>query len=173
MTGEPTAEAFDEFFRATRPNLIGQAFLLVGDEALAQDLVQEAMSRAWLNWRRVGRLDNPGAWTRRVMCNLAMSEFRRERLRRKHSTVDGARVPPPEVEALDLAAALQTLPPRRRRALVLHDVAGVPIDEIASGLKVPAGTVRSWLSRDRAALAERLGYDSQSPKGRDSHDELR
>jgi RNA polymerase sigma-70 factor (ECF subfamily) len=67
----------------------------------------------------------------------------------------------------DLVAALMTLSPHEREAIVLHYLADRPIDEIAREMKVPAGTVKSWLSRGRSRLAERLSVDE--PKEMTQH----
>jgi RNA polymerase sigma-70 factor (ECF subfamily) len=155
--------SFDEFFRREFPRLVGQAYLLVGSQQLAEDLTQEALARAWVRWGRVSQLENPEAWARRVLYNLALND-RRWRRRRHRSGLPNvvAADPGPEdsvvgsVIGSGLLAAVLALPADRRRALVLHDVAGVSVDEIAAQLGVPSGTVRSWLSRDRSALAERL-----------------
>jgi len=153
--------SYDEFFRAVFPRLVGQAYLLTGSQAVAQDLAQEALARAWARWRRVGALDRPEAWVRRVLHNLAVDEARWHGRRRRLPLADVAAPAGPDVEAMTVAAALQVLPPSHRRAMVLHDVAGVPVDEIAEEIGVPSGTVRSWLSRDRALLAERLSAENE------------
>ena len=154
---ESDAESsYDGFFRAVFPRLVGQAYLLTGSQELAQDLAQEALVRAWAQWRHVSTLDRPEAWVRRVLHNLAIDEARWRGRRHRLPLADATAPAGPDVEAMTVAAALQALPPPRRRAMVLHDVAGVPVDEIAEELGVPSGTVRSWLSRDRALLAERL-----------------
>jgi RNA polymerase sigma-70 factor (ECF subfamily) len=66
-------------------------------------------------------------------------------------------VPPMSVDLVALVEALRSLPTQQREAIVLHHMAGVPIDQIAAQLGVPVGTVKSWLSRGRVALARRLG----------------
>jgi RNA polymerase sigma-70 factor (ECF subfamily) len=63
-----------------------------------------------------------------------------------------------------LVAALATLPANHRRALVLHYLADLPVDEIAERERVAAGTVKSWLHRGRAALAARLGRPDPEPE---------
>jgi RNA polymerase sigma-70 factor (ECF subfamily) len=161
-------EAFDQFFRSVRPRLVGQAYLLTGDQATAQDLAQEALEASWSEWSTVGVLDDPEAWTRRVLHNRAVSEVRRrgwwqQRFGRE-SEVAG-----PDVTGVLVARALSELPIKRRRALVLHDVAGVPVDEVANELGVPSGTVRSWLVRDRARLARKLR--SEFPSSQKSKEE--
>jgi RNA polymerase sigma-70 factor (ECF subfamily) len=64
--------------------------------------------------------------------------------------------PEPDVEALELARALDTLPPPQRTAIVLHDAGDLSVADVARELDVPEGTVRSWLSRGRKALAAEL-----------------
>ena len=61
------------------------------------------------------------------------------------------------VETLALVEALRTLPIRQRQAIVLHHLVGLPVEEVAQTLRMPAGTVKSLLSRGRRALAARLG----------------
>jgi RNA polymerase sigma-70 factor (ECF subfamily) len=148
-------EEFDAFFRAHARSLIGQAFLFTGDLAQAQDLANEALARAWERWGHVRALESSLAWTRRVLYNLAVSEWRRAKVRSRHGEsprpVEG-----PDVDALALADALRSLPELQRQAIVLHDAAGVGVREIARELGVPEGTIRSWLTRGRAALAAQL-----------------
>jgi RNA polymerase sigma-70 factor (ECF subfamily) len=66
---------------------------------------------------------------------------------------------PPEVsvETLALVEALRALPVRRRQAIVLHHLAGLPVEEVAQTLRAPAGTVKRLLSRGQRALAAGLG----------------
>ncbi|MGI8699694.1 MAG: sigma factor [Nocardioidaceae bacterium] len=51
--------------------------LYCGDPEVARDLAQEALTRAWVHWRKVRRMDRPDLWVRRVALNLANSHFRR------------------------------------------------------------------------------------------------
>jgi DNA-directed RNA polymerase specialized sigma24 family protein len=67
------------------------------------------------------------------------------------------RVPAVSVEALALAEELRVLPLGWRKAIVLHHLVGMPVEEAARTLGVPAGTVKTWLARGRRALAARLG----------------
>jgi RNA polymerase sigma factor (sigma-70 family) len=66
--------------------------------------------------------------------------------------------PPPDLpgEHLDLHEAIRSLPPEYRSVVVLHYLVDLPVDEVAAVLAVPLGTVKSRLSRARAALATRL-----------------
>ncbi len=164
------ADTFDDFFRSAKQPLLAMAFVLTGDLSLAQDLTQEALMRTWTRWARVASFDDPHAWTRRVLYNLAMSHKRRDRVRRE-SLVDRARsTPAPSDSYLMLASALRSLPENQVQALVLHDGAGLSVAEVALAMKVPEGTVKSWLSRGRAAAAKSMNSTDPTPKeGHDPH----
>jgi RNA polymerase sigma-70 factor (ECF subfamily) len=72
------------------------------------------------------------------------------------------------VEHLDVVAALNDLPLAQRRAIVLHDLDGMSVAEVAKEVGAPEGTVKSWLSRGRASIAEALSTRASAPpiKGR-------
>jgi RNA polymerase sigma-70 factor (ECF subfamily) len=151
---------FDVFFRDQVARLVGQAYVFTGDLAQAQDLAHEALARAWERWNEIRLLDDAAAWTRRVLYNLAVSEWRRAKVRSSDGLIPRS-IEGPDVEAMALADALRTLPEPQRHAIVLHDAAGVTVPEIARQLGAPEGTIRSWLTRGRAALAERLRLDDE------------
>jgi RNA polymerase sigma-70 factor (ECF subfamily) len=94
-----------------------------------------------------------------VVVNLARRRFRRRAmldriLRRQHAE---PALPPSAVgEHLDLHAAIHGLSPEFRSVVVLHYLADLPVDEIATVLDVPVGTVKSRLARARTTLAARL-----------------
>jgi len=148
---------FDDFYHAHFRELVVQLRAYTGDPGQAQDLVQEAFCRAFTAWDRVSRYDDPLAWTRRVAWNLAHNRWRRLRTarawlqRQRETHVAG---PSPDRVALDIALA--KLPPKQRRAVVLHHLADLTVAEIAAQEQVAEGTVKSWLHRGRAALATHL-----------------
>ena len=119
--------------------------------------------RAWLRWGTVGGYDDPEAWVRRVAHNLAVSRWRRARklVLRASVPVAGTEMPGDRIPIL---AALQALPVPERRAIVLHHVAGLPVTEVATELRVPEGTVKSWLSRGRTRLANELDRLEHEPR---------
>jgi RNA polymerase sigma-70 factor (ECF subfamily) len=165
VDGDDSA-SFDAYFRTAMQSLIGMAYLLTGDLQVAQDLTQEAFLRTWSRWHRISKYDDPLAWTRRVLYNLIISRSRSNKVRRR--SVDAPRsVPPPDESHLMLAAALRSLPETQMRALILHDGAGLSVREVAFEMKVPEGTVKSWLSRGRSTAARSLNASS-TPKG-DGH----
>jgi RNA polymerase sigma-70 factor (ECF subfamily) len=166
--GEPEAghtSSFDAFYVASAPSLIRQLHAMTGDLGEAQDCVQEAYARAWQRWSRLGTYDSPEAWVRTVAWRLAVSRFRRARVGRGVLRREGPpdEVPSPGPEHVALVAALRQIPQLQRRAIVLHHLAGLSVEEVAAETSSPSGTVKARLSRGRAALAALLTDDS--PEG--------
>ncbi|MGC5290106.1 SigE family RNA polymerase sigma factor [Micromonospora sp. DT231] len=156
---------FDDFYHAHFRGLVVQLTAYTGDLGQAQDLVQEAFCRAYARWDRIAGYEDPVAWVRRVAWNLGHNRWRRLRtaqrwLLRQRET----HVPEPSPDRVALHAALSTLPPNQRRAVVLHYLADLTVAEIAAQERVAEGTVKSWLHRGRAALATQL---------RDTNEEVR
>ena len=149
---------YDELYAACGDRLVRQVYALTGDLAEAQDVVQEAFVRAWQHWRTVQVHPDPEAWVRTTARRLAVSRWRRLR----NSRVAWQRYgPPPDQAAVGpqtvaLVAALRQLPEAQRRALVLHHLGGLTVDEVAAETGSPAGTVKARLSRGRTALAALL-----------------
>jgi RNA polymerase sigma-70 factor (ECF subfamily) len=158
---------FNALYAAHYTSLTTQLYAYFGDRHEAQDVVQEAFCRALARWRQLDRYDDPVAWVRRVAWNLATSNVRRLRIaaafRHRHRP-EHASAPDPGRVAL--FAALRTLPPRQRQAVVLHYVADRPLTEIAGSLGVSLNTCKSWLHRARTALARELATSATgSPHG--------
>jgi len=109
---------------------------------------------------KLAAYDDPAAWVRCVAWNLAVSRWRQ--LKRlvafSHDLVQPI-VGEPTGLHIDLLRALKALPARQRQALVLHYVGGMSIVEIAGMTGAAEGTVKSWLHRARALLAQRLEGD--------------
>ena len=147
--------SFEDFYAATVDRLLGHLFLVTGDLHAAEEIVQEAFTRASLRWTHLRDYDVPEAWVRRVAMNLAAERARRLRRRTRAILRAGPppHVPQVSVEALDLLEALRALPIRQRQVLVLHHLVGMPVDEVAQTLALPSGTVKSALARGRRALA--------------------
>lgn len=154
--------AFDEFYIGTRLHLLRQLTMMTGDREQAADVLQEAYARAWQRWRRVSRLNDPMAWVRTVAWRVAISQHRRslvasDRLRRYFAPEVAADPGPASDRVLDLRAALQLLTPEHRRALVLYEMCGLSVAQVAVETEVAEGTVKSRLARARTALAAALG----------------
>ncbi|SCG37297.1 sigma-70 family RNA polymerase sigma factor [Micromonospora coxensis] len=156
-----TDQEFTEFYLATYRRLVGQLYVLTGSRHDAEELVQEAFSRALARWATVSAYDAPDAWVRRVAFNLAFSR-RRQALRAATALLRVDREPRHEVDRSDAVAvveALRAVPMRHRRALVLHYVVDLPVREVAAELGVPENTVKTWLRRGRQQLHEAFRDD--------------
>jgi RNA polymerase sigma-70 factor (ECF subfamily) len=150
---------FESFYAAAFHRIAGQLVVVTGDLQDAEDVTQEAFARASLRWSRVRTYDIPEAWVRRVALRLATDRFRqaRRRLAALRRVEVEPRMPAVSVEALALAEELRALPLTWRKAIVLHHLVGMPVEEAARTLGVPAGTVKTRLARGRRVLAARLG----------------
>jgi len=158
----PDQASFDDFYVATRETVLGQLTAMTLDRELAADAVQEAYTRAWQRWARVSQLDNPTAWVRTVAWRIAVSQFRRKAVANKF--LPRAQPEPtasegvPEI-GLDVIAALRALSHDHRRVLVLHEMVGMPVRDIAVETGLSEGTIKSRLSRGRERLGAVLGPD--------------
>ncbi len=155
-----TDEEFEEFYAHSVKHLVGQVYLMTGDLHEAQDVVQEAFVRGWARRSRLERDGRPEAWIRTVAWRLAVSRWRRRgrtaaawRLR-DHGVPDAA--PAPDAESVVMVAALRQLSDRQRRVAVLHYVCDLTVEQVAAETGVSAGTVKTHLSRARAALRPHL-----------------
>ncbi|MEV4411157.1 SigE family RNA polymerase sigma factor [Catellatospora sp. NPDC049609] len=159
-TVTPTGE-FEDFYQTHFSNTVLLVYSFTADMAAAQDVAQEAFARAWQRWNTVSGYGDPLAWVRRVAINLANSRWRRLRTARKYldrqRPEHAADVSPDHVMVV---AALRRLPKGQREALVLHYLADMPVEDVALHLEAPVGTVKSWLSRGRAALAGALSIEA-------------
>lgn len=154
------AEGLQELYETSYRRLVAQLAAITGSASEAEDLVQEAFARALQRWSSVRDVDNPEAWIRVVALNLQRSRWRRATrgaavMLRLRASYDDA--PPPSPDHVTLVEAMRTLPPAQREALVLFHVADLSVEQIATQLGVPSGTVKARLSRGRAALAAELG----------------
>jgi RNA polymerase sigma-70 factor (ECF subfamily) len=156
-----TEQAMGELYHACYRRLVAQVYAFTADVAEAQDVVQEAFARALARPGGLSDVDSPEAWLRTVAVNVVRRRWRRRKLldtillRDRPITRLVQAAPGPE--RADLRQAMATLPEPFRQVVVLHYFADLPVDEISALLEVPTGTIKSRLSRARAALAERLG----------------
>jgi RNA polymerase sigma-70 factor (ECF subfamily) len=151
---------FEEFYVATWPRLLRPLVLITTDRADAEDVLQEAFMKAARDWTRVGELDQPGAWVRRVAINAAIDVHRRRtRQRSAYQQIGEARSLPSDAMSLEVAEALRELPVAERQVLVCHYLLSMPVAEIADELARPSGTVKAQLVRGRKQLADRLRFD--------------
>ena len=150
-----------ELYHACYRRLVAQVYAFTTDLTEAQDVVQEAFARALARPRGLSDVDNPEAWLRTVAVNVVRRRWRRRKLLDaillRDRPVTRVVEAPPGPERADLRNAMAGLPDAYRQVVVLHYFADLPVDEVARLVDVPVGTVKSRLSRARAALAEQLG----------------
>lgn len=169
----PDEAGFRAWVSYRSPGLRRKAYLLSGDWYTADDLVQDTLIALYTTWPRVARGNNVDAYASRMLVHKFIDEKRRP-WRRQHVTEHvpertdlGAREAFERVERRDgpLASALATLPTQQRAVLVLRYTDDLSVDEIARVLELPAGTVKSRLSRGIEALRAHLeahGYTAAS-----------
>ena len=150
-----------ELYHACYRRLVAQLYAFTTDVSEAQDVVQEAFARALARPKGLADVENPEAWLRTVAINVVRRRWRRRKVLDAIMLRDRPTVrltePAPEPERADLRAALARIPTQFREVIVLHYLADLPVDEVAAVLGIPVGTVKSRLSRGRAALAAMLG----------------
>jgi RNA polymerase sigma factor (sigma-70 family) len=138
------------FARERGPALVGYARLLTGDTATAEDLVQDAVVRAWSRRRAGADIRWLEAYVRRAVLNGWVDRCRRERAwrERAHLLLDDDIVSPERsvVDRAHVAAALAQLPPRERACTVLRHYDDLTVPEIARRLDLSEGTVKRYLS---------------------------
>ena len=153
---------FSAYMSARQPALYRTAYLLAGDHAAAEDLLQTAFAKLYLSWDRIRDREALDGYVRRIMVNENTSLWRRAWKRREHSS-DSL----PDRGAVDtyddgmggeLWSFVQTLPPRQRSVIVLRYYEQLSEAEIADVLGVSVGTVKSQASRALAALRARAPH---------------
>jgi RNA polymerase sigma-70 factor (sigma-E family) len=145
---------FEAFVEARSGRLLGTAVLLTQDRALAEDLLQTALAKAWFAWSRIE--GDPEPYVRRIVVNTYMSWWRR----RWNGEVPSQAVPE-HADAdrhagadarHDLATALARLPKRQRAVVVLRFYEDMTERQVARLLGCSVGTVKSQTSKALAKL---------------------
>jgi len=137
-------ESFVAWATAAQHRLLRTAVLLTGDHHRAEDLVQEALTKVALRWRRL-RHQQPDAYARQVMVRDNISWWRKHR-REQVRAADPPTTPSadPSVDRrLDLERALAALTPRQRAVVVLRYYDDLTEQQTAEAMGVAVGTVKS------------------------------
>ena len=159
--GPDAVATVEALFRSEYRSLVRLAALLLDDRGAAEEVVQDAFVQLQVGWDRVRDPARAPAWLRSAVLNGARSRLRRRGVRRRHlqavpvhheSAAEGAER---SDEHRRVMAALRTLPPRQREALVLKFYAELSEAETAAAMGVSAGSVKTHVHRGLAAL-ERL-----------------
>ena len=164
-------EEFDSFVRARTHALLRSAYLLTGDQQLAEDLVQSALARTHQSWKRLTDSGNAEAYARRTMYHLQVSWWRRRRVAEVMPDSMPDRAGPDDHAGtvslrLTLRAALDQLTAKQRAVLVLRFFEDCSEREVADLLGITLGTVKSQtakaLARLRAIAPELADVDSRN-----------
>ncbi|WFF02757.1 SigE family RNA polymerase sigma factor [Micromonospora sp. WMMD964] len=157
-------EQFREFVAARSAALLRTAYLLTGDWATAEDLLQTALTKTYLAWKRLGGIEAVEPYARRVMVNTSTSWWRRRWHGERPTEVLPERAGVDEIEQqLDrdlLWRHLKQLPNRQRAVLVLRYYEDMSEAQTAAMLDISPGTVKSQTSRALATLRRRMGADA-------------
>lgn len=170
MSRPPTDDEFAELVHACWAGLYRTAYLMLGDAAEAEDLVQTALAKTYASWRKVRSLEAAPAYARTTMVNTASSWFRKKGWRNEQPTEDlpehryeqGHEADPTtRPTVLD---ALTQLPPRQRAVIVLRYYEDLSVAQAATALGITEGTVKSQTSAAIDRLRALLG-DAVLPIG--------
>jgi RNA polymerase sigma-70 factor (sigma-E family) len=161
-------DAFRAFFERHHAELARFAWMLIGERAAAEDLASDAMLAVWRQWDQARRARSQIAYARGIVANLAKARIRaavRERRRnmlfwqRPTEASDG----PDTAAVVDVRAALDRLPLRRRACVVLRHSLELSERETADALGISVGTVKSQTSKGLAELRRLLGPPKDGP----------
>jgi RNA polymerase sigma-70 factor (ECF subfamily) len=170
VDGDP--DAFAALVSRHRDRLWAVALRTLGDREEAADALQDALLSAY---RAAGSYRGEAkvtTWLHRVVVNACLDRVRRRQARPTVPLPEqGGSAEPADPHdalgaretALEVEAALAELPVEQRCAILLVDVHGMPVDDVAAVLGVPSGTIKSRCSRGRARLALSLGHLRNRP----------
>lgn len=167
-----TAAEISAFVDRSWATLYRTAYLMTGSSDDAEDAVQEALAVVVQKWDRVGRTDDPTAYSRRIIATQAYRRARRRRLElerlvlwrraERDASVDGA---DHHARRDELVAALLRLPPRMRAAVVLRFYGDLSEQEAAAVLRCSKGAVKSQSHKGLARLRELLSAVNSDGEG--------
>jgi len=161
------APDFDALFVAGYPRLVNTVSFICGDRDVAADCVADAFERAYVRWRKVGRLEDPLGWIRRVAVNRATDVHRRRT--RGHRALQRLASRPDPSHQMDVsmtdaasfhdsevAVAVAELSPQQRAVVALHYLDDMAVAEVADAMSLSQGAVKYHLHQARARLRTAL-----------------
>jgi RNA polymerase sigma-70 factor (ECF subfamily) len=155
------SQSFESFYDGESRLLFRRLWLVTGNRAEAEELMQDAFVRVWERWDRVSRMDDPVGYLYRTAMNLFRKRYRRAVLAVRRS----AGLAPSQDDFADaddrhtVKRLLATLPPRQRAALVLTEMLGFTPKEAGDALGVKASTVRSLSHQGRESFRRVMEVD--------------
>jgi RNA polymerase sigma-70 factor (sigma-E family) len=164
---------FTAFVSAQWNALFRTAFLLTGDAQLAEDLTQASLTKVYLAWPRIMRMDHPVAYARKIVANQATSWWRRRsasELPADFSRDENAQpgFDDSVAQSCSVWNAVLALPARQRAVIVLKYYEDMTVAEIADALAMAEGTVKSHTNRALATLGGLLAETPSLTAGGES-----
>jgi RNA polymerase sigma-70 factor (ECF subfamily) len=161
--------AFTEVMQTHEDRVFAVCLRILTDREAALDATQDTFLTAF---RKAGQFQGHsalGTWLYRIAVNTCYDQLRRAKRRPTQPMPEQVEVADDMAEAVltssgyrhEILAALRSIPVEFRAAVVLSDIEGMPLPEIALALAVPVGTVKSRVFRGRRLLAELLGEPNQ------------
>jgi RNA polymerase sigma-70 factor (sigma-E family) len=150
-------------YRTEYRSLVRVSAILVGDVCTAEEVVQDSFIAMHGAWRRLRDIDKAAHYLRRSVVNRSRSVLRRRIVADRHVPGHQPDMPSAEQGAITrlersaVIAALRSLPPRQREALVLRYYLDLTEGQVASAMKISRGAVKSHTARAKVALRGILG----------------
>lgn len=166
--GPKSDDRFRVFYERLEPRAVSVATRLVNDRSLGEDVAAEAFARAYSQWGRVARHPNPDAWLLRVVGNVAIDQIRRESRRgdleaaSSNHRRDGSGADPVGESSelrIDIRDAIARLSGRQQEVVVMRYLIDLSEDDVAAGLGMSTGSVKTHLSRASKKLRIDLGSE--------------
>jgi RNA polymerase sigma-70 factor (ECF subfamily) len=152
---------FEAFYDAESSMLFRRLWLVTGNRAEAEELMQDAFLKVWERWEQVGVMDDPIGYLYRTAMNLFRKRYRRAMLAIRRSV--GLAPSQDDFAAADdretVRKVLSTIPPRQRAALVLTELLGFSPTDAGRALGVQASTIRSLSHQGRASFRRAMEVD--------------
>ncbi len=160
-------DGFREYVSARQRALLRSAWLLTGDWAAAEDIVQVALMKVWPRWSRIAAAGNPDGYVRRAVVTTFLSARRRRWTGEYATDALPEHVTPGDAYAAvehrdQLVRALRQLGRRQRAVLVLRYVEDLTDAQVADLMGCSAATVRSQASRALATIRAEWAADAQT-----------
>jgi RNA polymerase sigma-70 factor (sigma-E family) len=152
---EQKRQEFTEFYTSVKDDCLRIVLVSVGDRQLAEDLVAEAFTRAWMSWRTVRAHPVPHAWVVRTALNAHVSWWRRRRREVPLDEIPETYAGGPAIDD-SLAAAIRALPARQREVITLRLLCDLDTETTAGLLGIAPGTVGAHLHRALATLRTQI-----------------
>jgi RNA polymerase sigma-70 factor (ECF subfamily) len=165
--GAPASEhleasrSFVTFYDAESQTLFRRLWIVTGNRAEAEELMQDAFLKVWERWEKVDAMDDPVGYLYRTAMNLFRKRYRRAALAIRQSIgLAPSRDDFADADDRDtVRRVLSGLPPRQRAALVLTELLGLSPADAGRALGVQASTIRSLSHQGRASFRAAMEVD--------------